>query len=245
MGMPVTIEIVDAAKEYDQEDAFKKVFSYFQYVDETFSTYKETSEITRINQGVIKENEYSDDMKEIFALSEETKNLTNGYFNIFAPDGKIDPSGIVKGWSIHNAAKILQSLGYKNFYVDVGGDTEVHGLNEHKEYWKIGIRDPFTKGRDIVKVIYLTDKGIATSGTYIRGLHIYNPNRGNVPADEIVSLTVIGPNIYEADRFTTAAFAMGEEGIRFIERLAGFEGCSIDHAGFATMTTGFEKYTHA
>jgi len=56
-------------------------------------------------------------------------------------------------------------------------------------------------------VVYVTDEGIATSGTYLRGEHIYNPKTGEA-ASEIVSLTVIGPNIYEADRFATAAFAM-------------------------------------
>lgn len=240
MGMPATIEIVDAAA---REDAFEKVFSYFQYVDETFSTYKDTSETSRINQGLIPAGGYSEDMKEIFALSEETKHLTNGYFNIIARDGKFDPSGIVKGWSVYNAAKMLVNMGYKNFYVDVGGDTEVRGRNARGELWKIGIRDPFSKGRDVVKVVHLTDRGIATSGTYIRGLHIYNPNRENVPANEIVSLTVIGPNIYEADRFATAAFATGKEGISFIEGLKGFEGYSISHEGVATMTSGFETYT--
>jgi len=35
--------------------------------------------------------------------------------------------------------------------------------------------------------------------------------------DEIVRDTVIGPNIYEADRFATAAFAMGERH-EFIEK---------------------------
>jgi thiamine biosynthesis lipoprotein len=59
---------------------------------------------------------------------------------------------------------------------------------------------------------------------------------------DVVSLTVIGPNIYEADRFATAAFAMGEEGIRFIGRLAGFEGYMIDRRGQATFTNGFTRY---
>ena len=60
---------------------------------------------------------------------------------------------------------------------------------------------------------------------------------------EILSLTVVGPNIYEADRFATAAFAMQREGINFIENLNGFEGYSIDKNGTATMTSNFEKYT--
>ena len=53
----------------------------------------------------------------------------------------------------------------------------------------------------------------------------------------------MGPNVLEADRFATAAFAMGREGIHFIESLKGFEGYAIDAKGIATMTSGFEVYT--
>ena len=82
---------------------------------------------------------------------------------------------------------------------------------------------------------------MATSGTYLRGEHIYNP-KNNQPASEIISLTVIGSNVYEADRFATGAFAMGQAGIQFIEALPGFEGYMIDHRGTATMTSGFTGY---
>jgi thiamine biosynthesis lipoprotein len=83
--------------------------------------------------------------------------------------------------------------------------------------------------------------GVATSGTYIRGQHIYNPHHPQKTIDDVVSLTVVGPDIYEADRFATAAFAMGREGIIYIEKLPGFEGYMIDTAGLATMTSGFEN----
>ena len=59
---------------------------------------------------------------------------------------------------------------------------------------------------------------------------------------DIVSLTVIGPNIYEADRFATAAFAMGKRGINFIETCPGLEGYMVDAAGMATETTGFSSF---
>jgi thiamine biosynthesis lipoprotein len=91
-------------------------------------------------------------------------------------------------------------------------------------------------------VLALTDRGVATSGTAIRGQHIYNPYHRNTPILDIVSLTVIGPNIYEADRFATAAFAMGRKGIQFLEKLAGFEGYLIDAQARATLTSGFERY---
>jgi thiamine biosynthesis lipoprotein len=91
-------------------------------------------------------------------------------------------------------------------------------------------------------VLELTDKGIATSGTAIRGQHIYNPHNPGQQLLDVASLTVIGPDVCEADRFATAAFAMGKRGIFFIEELPGFEGYMIDASARATYTTGFERY---
>ena len=185
MGMPITVELVGAAA---TPRAIDDVFAYFTAVDERFSTYKATSEISRINSGELARAEASVDMQTVFQLAEQTRQETGGYFDIVR-DGTIDPSGI------------------------------------------------------------------ATSGTYIRGQHIYNPlahqgapERDDSPHNrptgrrEIVSLSVIGPNIYEADRFATAAFAMGRDGIVCIERLPGFEGYEIDASGTATFTSGFQSF---
>ncbi len=240
MGMPVTVEIVDLSA---TKDEIEKIFTYFTYVDEKFSTYKKTSEIMAINSGEIKEKDASGDMKEVFALSEETRRLTDGYFDIKKPDGSYDPSGLVKGWAIKRAADILTKDGFENYYVEAGGDIQVRGHNANDEKWKVGIRNPFNRDQN-VKVVYVETEGVATSGTYIRGQHIYNPHEVG-PLEEIVSLTVIGPNIYEADRFATAAFAMGRKGIYFIENLAGFEGYMIDKDGQATETSQFGAYTKA
>lgn len=237
MGMPIAINIADASASQKDIDS---VFDYFHYVDEKFSTYKDSSEISRINRKEIDPAHYSSDMQEVFRLSEETKKQTNGYFDIKTPQGNYDPSGLVKGWAIYKAAQILSGQGFKNFYVDAGGDLEIRGLNSHGQPWTVGIRNPFNP-RENVKILSLTNSAVATSGTYLRGKHIYNPH-SQTPADEIVSLSVIGPNIYEADRFATAAFAMGKEGVYFIEQLEGFEGYSIDTQGLATMTTNFNKY---
>ena len=238
MGTVITIEIADSGADLG---AMEKAFSYFRYVDEKFSPFKEESEITKINQGKIAEEDWSEDMKEIFKLAEITKIETDGFFDIMADDGRINPSGIVKGWSIHNAARILLDLRYKNFYVNAGGDIEAYGKNSREEPWSVGIKNPFNQ-EQIVKVLRLKNAGIATSGTYIRGQHIYNPFKRGEPITEIASLTVIGPNAYEADRFATACFAMGRDGIFFIEKLKGFEGYMIDKNGRSTYTSNFQKY---
>lgn len=238
MGMPIIIEITDATV---KQETFGKIFSYLQYVDEKFSTYKNTSEISMINQGKISKNTCSKDMQEIFALAEKTRIETNGYFDINTPNGNCDPSGIVKGWAIYNASKILKKDGFKNYYVYAGGDIQTSGKNASGQPWKIGIQHPFNE-KQIVKTVRLQNQGIATSGSYVKGNHIYNPKDKNNSLQEIISLTVIGPNVYEADRFATAAFAMGAKGINFIENLKDFEGYMIDKNGTATFTSNFEKY---
>ena len=236
MGMPITLEVVDAAA---NDEIFNAVYDYFQYVDETFSTYKDHSEIMRINRGELKLEDASEDMQAIFALADETRQETYGYFDI-RHNGTIDPSGIVKGWAIYNAAELLRRSGIENYYVDAGGDIQVVGKNDQEQDWRVGIRNPFNI-HEIVKVLSVTNCGVATSGTSIRGQHIYNPKNSTQAIEDIVSITVIGSNIYEADRFATAAFAMGQDGIAFIENLPGFEGYMIDASGIATLTSGFTK----
>ena len=236
MGMPIIVEIVDPNV---TEAAIENVFAYFRYVDDTFSIYKESSEISKINRGELGEEGFSDDMKTILALSEQTKQETRGYFDI-QHNGIADPSGIVKGWAIFQAAQMLLDAGWSNFYIDAGGDIQVAGTKGGNP-WRIGIRNPFNR-KENVKVLSITEKGIATSGTAIRGQHIYDPHHPHIPLQEIVSLTIIGPDVYHADRFATAAFAMGKKGISFIEQLPGFEGYMIDASARATFTSDFERY---
>lgn len=237
MDMPVTVEIAESSV---TPEPFDTVYDYFTYIDNTFSPFKKDSELTAINEKRIPRDAWSRDMKTIFNLAEETKKQSGGYFDI-RHNGTYDPCGIVKGWAIYRAAGLLKGMGFRNYYIEAGGDIQTSGVNENGKPWRIGIRNPF-RTAGIIKVLAVSDLGIATSGTYERGKHIYNPMEGNDSAEEIVSLTVIGPDIYEADRFATAAFAMGKPGIRFIGGLKRFEGYMIDRNGMATYTSGFMKY---
>lgn len=238
MGMPTTIELVD---DFAKQEHIDKAFAYFQYVDDVFSPFKDSSEISKINRGEIFEKDYSLDMQEIFQKSEDTKEKSNGYFDIRNFDGGINPSGLVKGWAIHNVARMFDNIGLKNFYVEVAGDIEVRGHNKDNDLWKVGIRNPFNKN-EIIKVVQLKDCGIATSGNYMQGQHIYNPITKQKEINDIVSLTVIGKDAYEADRFATPAFAMGREGANFISSLPGFEAYMVDKGGEAIMTEGFLRF---
>ncbi len=252
MGMPVTLVIPDReALDRDRQKgawfptldaAAEAVFASFRAVDERFSPYKEESEVSRIDRGELAPEDASGEMQEVLRLAEETRQVTDGYFNVRF-NGKFDPSGMVKGWAIWKAARLLDEDGFVSFCIEAGGDIEVRGANDEGKPWVVGIRSPFDPSL-MVRKLHLQSCGIATSGTYIRGEHIWNPRTG-AAANEIASLTVIGPNVYEADRFATAAFAMGEEGIKFLATKTELDGYMVDAKGVATFTPGFARYLAA
>ncbi len=237
MGMPITVDI-DGASGGVVADA---VFDYFEQVDRRFSTYRSDSEISAINRGDLPVRDWSGEMMEVLALAARTTTETDGYFDIRKPDGSLDPSGIVKGWAIRNAAGIVQRAGISDFFIEAGGDIQSCGRNASGFDWSVGIRNPFNAD-EIIKIVYPRGHGVATSGTYVRGQHIYNPLGIGDPITEIVSLTVIGSDVFEADRFATAAFAMGRDGILFLEHTPGLEGYVVDSNGRATPTSGFGAF---
>lgn len=238
MGMPITVEVVD---EHASRADLGRIFELFEAIDRRYSTFKPDSEISHINDGLPRRR-WSQEMKHIMYLCQQTKYQTEGFFDI-ERDGKLDPSGLVKGWAILRAADLLKELGYENFYVNAGGDIQTSGHNAEGRSWRVGVRNPFNSSEN-VKIVDINGEGIATSGTYIRGQHIYNPKTSQA-VNEIASITVIGSDIYEADRFATAAFAMGAAGLTFIENLDGLEAYAITHDRQAAMTTGFRKYLAA
>jgi thiamine biosynthesis lipoprotein len=238
MGMPITIEI--AGDDVDPAH-FERLYSYFEHVEEVFSPFRATSETSRINSGLLRLEDSSEEMRTVARLAEKTRVETKGYFDVNR-GGVFNPAGIVKGWAAYQASEILRQAGIWDFYIEAGGDIQLSGRNGSGEDWAVGIRNPFERD-EIVKSLRLSDMGIATSGTYVRGQHIYDPVAAvGAPTGDIVSVTVLGPNVYEADRFATAAFAMGREGIHFLERERGLEGYMVDKDGVATMTSGFAQY---
>lgn len=237
MGMPITVEIAAPAA----NPLIDQVFAYFKAVDRRFSLYKPNSEISAFNAGRLPATTLSAEMREVLDLAERTRRETDGYFEIRRPDGRLDPSGIVKGWAIRNAARLVAAAGIADFLVDAGGDIQCQGRAPDGQPWRIGIRNPFDETQT-VKVVQPEGRGMATSGTSARGQHIYDPHRPGRSIDDIASLTVLGPDVLEADRFATAAFAMGEPGISFIEAQPGLEGYLIAADGIATMTSGFRNH---
>ena len=241
MGMPVTVDVPQGS-----DEVIEAAFARFAEIEARFSTFRPESEVVRFNELRLYQGEPSPELREVLALAERTRRETDGYFDIARPDGFLDPTGIVKGWAIRDVARLIEAWpgeggGFADYLVDAGGDIQCRGNAPDGEPWRIGIRNPFN-AMEIVKIVAPRDRGIATSGTSARGQHIYDPHAPGRKISDVLSITVIGPDVLEADRFATAAFAMGEDGIRFIEAQPGLEGYVIGADRVAIQTTGFREF---
>jgi len=237
MGMPIVVDVRD--DDPAAVAALDALFAWFRWVDATFSTYKDTSEISRLNRGVLALEDAHPDVRWVLDRCEELRARTDGYFDVRAasPDA-IDPSGLVKGWSVDRGATLLDEAGLRNYAVNAGGDIRLRGRAVPGWSWRVGIEHPLQQDK-VAKVIEATDLAIATSGEYARGTHVRDPHTGR-PPQGIHSVTVTGPDLATADAYATAAFAMGaERAPHWTARLRGYEALTILTNGRVLSTAGF------
>ncbi len=236
MGMPIGIDVRDGEV---PATTVTEAFDWLRLVDATFSTYKEDSEISRLNSGELSLADAHPDVQAVLAECERLRERTGGYFDVRAGGEGLDPSGLVKGWSVDRAGAILAAYGARNWSIYAGGDVLVHGCPDGEEHWSIGIQHP--RQRDaIAAVVCGTDLAVATSGEYERGQHVLDPHTGQPPAG-VLSVTITGPELGTADAFATAAFAMGADGPAWTAQLDGYEALTILADGRVLSTPGFPR----
>ncbi len=129
-----------------------------------------------------------------------------------------DLSGIAKGYGVDAVAEYLDSKGFYNYLVEIGGEISVRGKNGKGVEWKLGVLSP-DGSNSIKKIITIGDKAMATSGDYhnyfedkgVRYSHIIDPETGHPISHKLVSVTVIMDNCMEADALATGITVMGPE----------------------------------
>jgi thiamine biosynthesis lipoprotein len=163
----------------------------------------------------------------MFTLADDLRARTGGFFDprAFRQDGRRDPTGVVKGWSVDEAIASLRLAGAGNLQVIAGGDLVAAGEAEPGSPWRIGIRHP-DDPTAVAAVLRGSDLAVATSGLYERGDHIVDPHTGAVPRG-LRSMTVVGPTLALADAYATAAFAMGEAGVAWVAGQPGYGALAI------------------
>jgi thiamine biosynthesis lipoprotein len=235
MGTVVSIELADDLPDRVLTELIGDTCGWLHEVDRRFSTYQDDSEVCRFRRGEIPLGECSPDLRHVLDACADLWRETDGYFDAYAT-GPLDPSGYVKGWSVEVASARLAAAGSTRHFINAGGDIRMRGSNPDGGPWRIGIRHPWEADR-LSWVLAVTDGAVATSGTYERGEHVWNPRTGK-PARGLRSVTVVGADLALADAYATAALAMGEAGIGWLAKLDGFESAVVTDDGRAFSSTG-------
>lgn len=138
---------------------------------------------------------------------------------------KITLGGIAKGYAVDKAIEVLLENGIKNALVNAGGDMRAVGKKYGSIEWSIALANP-RDGEEFITLVPISDKAIVTSGDYERYYdenkefhHIVNPLTG-YSATELISVTIIADNAFDADAISTAVFVLGKEkGLELVEQL--------------------------
>ncbi|MGW7279578.1 FAD:protein FMN transferase [Streptomyces sp. NPDC054844] len=208
-------------------------------VDEVFSTYREGSQISRLARGELTVDACAPEVAEVLELAAEAERVSDGWFST-SYQGRLDPTGIVKGWAVERAARRVAAAGASGVSVNGGGDVQLLGAPEAGRPWRVGVSDPLRPGglAAVVSAAGAAELAVATSGSAERGAHIVDPRTGRSAVTDLVAVTVVAPRLTWADCWATAAFAMGSrEGLRWLESLDGVEGLLVT-AGDEVRCTG-------
>ena len=236
MGMPISVLArgLHASGEA-AATAVEAVYEELRDVDAKFSTYKQDSEVSRLQRGEMVLAECSDEIQDIAGRCAAARELTGGLFDATRPDGTWDPSGLVKGWAAERAARHLAAVTDLDWCLNAGGDVVV--ISPSSVPFVVGIQDP-TNDLRATASIAVAGGGIATSGTAARGAHLYNPlTRRRVTRSG--SISVAGPSLERADLLATAAFVLEEHPLDFIVRFDGYEALEIGPGSGMRSTAGW------
>jgi len=234
MGTAASLHIDDACDAEVAEHAWHSVVDLLWSIEQKFSTFIESSEISRISGGEMHLLDASREVIEVFDACTWLEHASNGAFRARCPDGTLDPAGFVKGWATQRASRLLTEQGLSNWYLSVGGDIQTSGRQASGELWSIGIVDP-TDDQQVRCIVEIPEGfAIATSGTSARGRHIWDGRISGDNTDHVdqfvsplLSFTVVGPDLMWADAFATAGFVMGASGSTWVEGFDRYRAIAI------------------
>jgi thiamine biosynthesis lipoprotein len=216
MGTVFRLEVPDGTPVGPIEEAF----GWWEWVEATFSTFRPGSEISRIGRGELAIDHACREVRHVLARCEELEEMSGGRFSA-RPKGSsgpaLDPAGLVKGWSVDEAALRLQARGLADFSIEAGGDVLCVGEAPGGGPWRVGVRSPSHPDTAAVAVIAIPRGAVATSGSYFRGEHIRGPVERS-----LASVTVVGPQLGTADALATAVFADQAASLEWLRAVPGY-----------------------
>lgn len=204
--MPLVSAVPDAP---EVSAAVGKVWKVLERADRVFFTWRADSDVMRIRRGELDDADADPWVAEMRDLCARAERAAGGLFttDLVGPDGTRawDPTGLVKGWAVEQAAAALRAVPGIAFSINAGVDILCDvTAGGPAEPWRIGIEDPREAG-SISAVVQVTVGALAASGTAARGGHIVDPRTGAAASGVRGSVTVTGPSLTWADMWATVS----------------------------------------
>jgi len=164
----------------------------------------------------------------------------------------LDFCGIAKGYALDLIDSSLQSSGYTDFLLELGGELIARGSHPSGRAWQIQIESP---NHSVLSGLtgVLRDTSIATSGisnnSYVlnsrRYSHLVNRNDSEQKQSDLYSVSVMHSSAMFADAWSTALFVLGHKhGLALANKLS-LDTLFIEESGSQDKTTtsgGFSRY---
>ena len=219
MGLPVSLALRGRhADDATGDRAWSEALAVLREADRVFSTYRADSFVSRLDRGEVLAAEGPPEVAEVLALGERARVESRGAFDVVR-DGRLDPSGVVKGWAVERAAEPLRRLDDTDFCLSAGGDMVVRVADPDRPDWRIGIEDATDPTR-VRAVVPLRAGALATSGLAHRGAHVVHARTGLAPT-RLLCVTVVGPSLTWSDIDATAALALDGDAAAWLATRTG------------------------
>jgi FAD:protein FMN transferase len=169
--------------------------------------------------------------------------------SIFLPQGvTLDLGGFAKGWAANRAMQRLQEAGPT--LVDAGGDIAISGPQADGQPWLVDIADPL-QAQERLDMLALEGCGVATSGIdhrrWLQGdvlkHHIIDPRYGETAQTDLASVTVIAPDVIQAEAAAKAILILGSQpGLEWLEEKPELCGLLAVQDGQLLYSQEIHKY---
>ena len=239
LGTAITLHVHDAP-----DETIDDFFATVAQLETVLSRFRSDSEISRLAAGTLSFDDASPVVREVITECERLRVVTRGCFDhqprLRSGDDRdpvLDSNAFAKGWIIEQACLRLKMAGVRSFFANAGGDIVTGAPPPGRPGWRVGIQHP-DDAAAVFDVITVHDVAVATSGTYERGDHI----RSAEGINPLTSVTVIGPDLGQADALATAVFASGEKMPNWWDSDGPYALVVVDHHNRVRSTESLERY---
>jgi thiamine biosynthesis lipoprotein len=130
----------------------------------------------------------------------------------------LDLSGIAKGFGVDVLAAVLADHGVTQCLCGLDGELVARGVRPDGKPWAVALEQPDPTRRAGRSMVELTDRAIATSGSYrhfvtlgnLRVSHTMNPRTGGPAVGALVSVSVLHDSCMQADAWATVLMVLGD-----------------------------------